>query len=475
MNGDSGFDNKEFTASPYLKLIKDKEGATCMCYQMRLHGKLHFVKKIKPEFENDSRMRAAFRKENEIGFSLSHPNIPRYLFMEGIFSPEEYVVTEWIEGTSLDKFIESNPEYFSKRKNIERFINQFADALDYLHNNGIIHGDLKPSNIMMTHDGARPMLLDFGYSLSDSHDLTGGFSKEFASPEVLGGESPNIYDDYYSFGKILGYIRKNVATRCFPIKIRKPINHLTTGDRRKKENAYNRLKNNNSESRRYLIPAIILIILFVNLALFVWYPFNENNEKEAGSDSISQERGFKGQAEMEEKENIEELNDGKTVPKIDLSEKIYKDSPNEQKAPESKDAGKNALVVKGSEIKEGNNNSVSPVNPNYLDMGVAPDLEKSVRLEVKRQLNNYYPPLMAKIDHLIQNEIYTKELDDSITRLYEKGIIKCLDILYYEKMFPRVSRVDLYEIVDDESQKYFKENTDKKFFEYRKRVKAMGK
>lgn len=46
MNGDSGFDSKEFTASPYLKLIKDKEGATCMCYQMRLHGKLHFVKKI---------------------------------------------------------------------------------------------------------------------------------------------------------------------------------------------------------------------------------------------------------------------------------------------------------------------------------------------------------------------------------------------------------------------------------------------
>ena len=84
MNRDSRFDDKEFTSIPYLKLIEDKEGATSLCYQMRLYGKLHFVKKIRPEYENDARMRAAFRKENEIGYSLSEMVIQKYNFFEPI-------------------------------------------------------------------------------------------------------------------------------------------------------------------------------------------------------------------------------------------------------------------------------------------------------------------------------------------------------------------------------------------------------
>lgn len=209
MNEDSGFDNKEFTTTPYLKLIEDKKGATSLCYQMRLYGKLLFVKKIRPEFENDARMRAAFRKENEIGFSLSHPNISRYVFMEGIFSPEEYVVNEWIEGESLDKFIEKNPRFFSVRKNLERFIFQLTDAVDYLHHNGIIHGDLKPSNIMLSRDGERAILLDLGYSISDAHTLTGGYTYDFAAPELIRGETATEAADYYSLGKIIEFIAEH--------------------------------------------------------------------------------------------------------------------------------------------------------------------------------------------------------------------------------------------------------------------------
>ena len=47
MNRDSGYDNKDFETTPYLKLIEDWGGATCLCYQMRLRGKLHFLKKDK--------------------------------------------------------------------------------------------------------------------------------------------------------------------------------------------------------------------------------------------------------------------------------------------------------------------------------------------------------------------------------------------------------------------------------------------
>ncbi|MCH5248072.1 MAG: protein kinase [Muribaculaceae bacterium] len=208
MNKESGFDNKEFMETPYLKMIEDMEGGTCLCYQMRLHGKLHFVKKIRPEFENNARMRAAFRKENEIGLSLSHSNLPRYVFMEGIFSPEEYVVTEWIDGLTLDRFIENHPLFFSDKRNSERFIYQLTEALDYLHQNGIIHGDMKPSNIMMSRDGERVIILDLGFCHTDSHQLTTGFSKSFSSEAVAEGKKIEKEDDYYSLGKIIEFIIK---------------------------------------------------------------------------------------------------------------------------------------------------------------------------------------------------------------------------------------------------------------------------
>lgn len=473
INGDSGFDNKEFTATPYLKLIENKDGATCLCYQMRLHGKLHFVKKIKPEFENDPRMRAAFRKENEIGFSLSHPNIPRYVFMEGIFSPEEYVVTEWIEGTPLDNFIENNPSYFSDRKNIERFINQLTDAIDYLHQNGIIHGDLKPSNILMSHNGKKAFIIDLGYAVSDAHKLTGGFSYSFASPEVLRGEVPDLYDDYYSFGKILDYIRQNIESIYFSFKIRKQIDNLIAGNPRKKESAYNRLKNSKSEFRRFFIPAIILIILFVNLAWFVWRPYNENKEEEI-SYNTSQDKGIRNQTEIIEEDNDKELIDGTIVPKIDLTEK--NDNSNyHQNAEESIDQKTNLPEIKDKVNKEENLGPDSQVTQGYQSTPIDAELEESVKAEVRRLLNSYYPPVIAKLDYLLKNEIYTKEWQDSIARLYDKGIVRCLNILDYEKKFPSVSRADLFEIVGDESQKFFNENLDKKYILYHEKVKEAGR
>ena len=203
MNKDSGFDDKEFIATPYLKLIEDKEGATCLCYQMRLHGKLHFVKKIKPEFENDARMRAAFRKENEIGYSLSHPNLPKYVFLDGFLSPEEYVVTEWIEGQPLDSFLKNNPDYFKNKDNLLRFIREISETLDYLHNHGVVHGDLKPSNIMIAANTNNAKVLDLGFAKTDAHTLTGGFSSMYASPEIISGSESNPASDYYTLGKIL--------------------------------------------------------------------------------------------------------------------------------------------------------------------------------------------------------------------------------------------------------------------------------
>lgn len=468
MGFDSGFDNKSFSQLLKMKLIGNCNGGTCNCYQMRIHGKLHFVKEIKKEFLFNERMRAAFRKENELGYSLSHPNLPKYVFLDGFLSPEEYVVTEWIEGTTLDKFIEINPKYFKDKNNVTRFIYQLAGGLDYLHLNGIIHGDLKPSNIMLSFNGKKAFIIDLGYTVSDAHTLTGGFSPLFASPEVLRGETPNTYNDYYSFGKILNYIRQNADSSHFSINIRKQIDNLIIGDERKKETAYNKLREYKSESGRFIIPAIVFIFLSVGLAWFIWPTYNENRnlENPIYENDTLRERGIISKTEFKEKEIEKELKDGGKVSKIDVTKKDDKDLDYPKSSIKSNEEELNTPEIKNKELKEERNNLVSRLNPRYLYPPVDAELENKVKLEVQKLLNNYYPPLIAKIDYLMENRIYTKEWGDSLMRLHNKGVAKCLNILDYEEKFPQISRQDLFEIVGDESQKYFKENLNEKIFGY---------
>lgn len=53
-------------------------GTTCECYRVRLYGKLHFLKRLKPELRTHPQYVAALQKEFEMGYSLDHPYLVRY-------------------------------------------------------------------------------------------------------------------------------------------------------------------------------------------------------------------------------------------------------------------------------------------------------------------------------------------------------------------------------------------------------------
>lgn len=204
----SEFEKDAKTPQRHLKLVplESLSGGTCRAYTSQLAGKKIFVKEIKPEFRNDGRMATAFRKEAEIGFRLEHPNIPKYIFAEGILPSDSYIVQEFIDGQPLDRFVKANPSYFADKANLSRFITEMADVLDYLHSNQIVHLDIKPSNILITRVGHSLRLVDFGFSASDFYHDTRGHTPEFDMPESTGAESGEE-KDFYSFGKILEFIR----------------------------------------------------------------------------------------------------------------------------------------------------------------------------------------------------------------------------------------------------------------------------
>ena len=207
----SEFEKDAGNRESWLQLtpLAGAEGGTCNVYTARLGGRKVFVKEIKPEYACDSRMLTAFRKENEIGFRLEHPNLVKSIYAEGILPADRYIVQEFIDGDNLRRFIKKNPDYFSKEENLEKFIREFADVLDYLHSNQVLHLDIKPENILLTRIGHNLKLVDFGFCNHDSFDDTRGGTTDYLAPERKGIQhQAGTETDFYGLGKILEFIRK---------------------------------------------------------------------------------------------------------------------------------------------------------------------------------------------------------------------------------------------------------------------------
>lgn len=190
-------------------------GSTCDCYRVKLYGKLHFMKRLKPELRTDPRYVAALQKEFETGFRLDHPHLVRY-----VSKGDDYLLTEYVDGMTLGTFVSENPDYFKSVQNTNRFLTQLMDVVGYLHQHQVIHLDLKPSNILITRIGQEVKLTDLGYCYTDTYTDTMGRTDQYAAPEQLADVSKvDVTTDIYAIGKILDTlplpsIYNKVKERC---------------------------------------------------------------------------------------------------------------------------------------------------------------------------------------------------------------------------------------------------------------------
>lgn len=150
-----------------------------------------------------------FKNERQILASLEHANIARLLDGGTTESGLPYLIMEYIEGKPLDQYCDALRLAIPER--LKLFQNICA-AVQFAHQNLVVHRDIKPGNILVTHDGV-PKLLDFGIAkllepelYFQTADPTVAFrpmTPGFASPEQIRGESITTSSDIYSLGVVL--------------------------------------------------------------------------------------------------------------------------------------------------------------------------------------------------------------------------------------------------------------------------------
>lgn len=149
----------------------------------------------------DSTMKDFFKRERQILAKLNHPNIAR--LYDGGFTESErpFFTMEYVSGKNLLDYCQDNQLDLMGR--LKLFL-QVCSAVQYAHQNLIVHLDLKPQNIIVNKDG-QVKLLDFGVSkiLEDSEDGTGSFTLAYASPEQIEKKDAGTQSDIYSLGLIL--------------------------------------------------------------------------------------------------------------------------------------------------------------------------------------------------------------------------------------------------------------------------------
>lgn len=215
----SSFFTSDHPSLPEALPMKQMEGSTngiCALFRIEKEGKRRVLKCLETRYRGLLAYEALLRKEYEIGYSLSNPYICEvYSFLEypGL---GRCIEMEWIDGIPLEEYLKTT---FPTDEQKLRLLNQLFDAVSYFHSKQVVHKDLKPSNLLVTHNGANIKIIDFGFADNDSYSilkLSAGTEK-YAAPELIAGGAVDNRADIWSLGKILllfGKRWRRAARKC---------------------------------------------------------------------------------------------------------------------------------------------------------------------------------------------------------------------------------------------------------------------
>ncbi|MGH2982090.1 MAG: serine/threonine-protein kinase, partial [Solirubrobacterales bacterium] len=163
-------------------------------------GRLVAVKRLPTSSPDDALAR--FRREARLGASLNHPNVVS-IYDSTTDDDSLLIVMEYVEGESLKDHLRRGP---LAQERAAAILVQIAAALDYAHAAGVIHRDVKPSNVLIADDGTAK-LADLGIatatdatSITTANDIIGTLS--YIAPERLENANDDPTADIYSLSAV---------------------------------------------------------------------------------------------------------------------------------------------------------------------------------------------------------------------------------------------------------------------------------
>lgn len=163
--------------------------------------------KLVPQGLIDEAALARLRRERDLLASLSHPNIAQLLDAGIAENGQPWFAMEYIEGHDLLAWCEARAPTLEQRV---RIFASLVDAVRFAHRNLVVHGDLKPANVLVDAAG-RLRLLDFGIARlldelaakTDVPESPSAFTRGYAAPELLEGARATVASDLYALGVML--------------------------------------------------------------------------------------------------------------------------------------------------------------------------------------------------------------------------------------------------------------------------------
>ena len=169
------------------------------------------LKVLAPQLADDDRFRERFVRESRLAASLDHPNVIP-IYEAGASGGDLFIAMRFVEGSDLRTMLHQEGSLEPARA--IGILRQVAAALDAAHEQGLVHRDVKPANVLLARPrSSEPVehvyLSDFGLTKRSASDSavtgTGQFvgTLDYAAPEQFKGETPDARTDVYSLGCVL--------------------------------------------------------------------------------------------------------------------------------------------------------------------------------------------------------------------------------------------------------------------------------
>jgi len=175
-------------------------------HDLKDEQKLVVVKVALPAFSSGVGAWSMFQREEEIGRQLDHPFVLKFLPLD-TGTRRSYMVTEFVPGITLaDRLVQQSPLLEAEALAIA---SKVCEALEHVHEHGVVHYDLKPGNVMLCPDGTI-RLIDFGLAhtaITSRFTLSGGVppigSSDYVAPEQIKRKRGRKSVDIYGVGTLL--------------------------------------------------------------------------------------------------------------------------------------------------------------------------------------------------------------------------------------------------------------------------------